>query len=501
MIDFHTVFARAVPAAVSVRRNSACHLAIALLLGSASLAGSLPAMATTTLTATKFTSLAASADTKAKTGVQAWKIREDPNGDFIVEGYAANNLRIVYAQLKNAPEPVGEAEAEAYLITSLLPGSVGQVIAQSSTIAQAIDSDVYWPMVEKFMEQDTSLENNLADLTALNQSIDLTTVSTQAETSGATLTAAQRKSRIDFLFCMNQFANQAYWKPADLVKNHQTCGLEYDQLDSNAEVKIWTPSAAKLTKATHIPIIISFRGTSNLKDWGANLKNMVSITSPKNPLDATVKPVLSGVGKGWDDRWRSNAGSIKDVLMDYAKHTDKSLRVFVVGHSLGSVTATVAGFDIENWLEEAMIKGTVKNPRAKVSVFGFNQPKAGKSATRSIYQDEMYLKRSCKTTSVKRVCLQYHRFYRGNDFVNVLPPGYSNIWYNTKNDGVDIPADGGTHNAQHLGYCPMVWAKAAAAVWNITGNHSLAKWRDNFKEINSAHLKCMLPDGDFYSLF
>lgn len=219
----------------------------------------------------------------------------------------------------------------------LLPGSVGQAIAPSSNVAQAIDDDVYWPMVEKFMEQDTSPENNLADLKVLNQSIDLTVAETEAESSGTVLTAAGRKSRIDFLFCMNRFANQAYWKEADLVKNNQPCGLDYD-------------------------------------------------------------------------RWSSHAGTVKDVLNDYASHTDKTLRVFVVGHSLGSVTATVAGFDIENWLEDAMIKGTVKNPRAKVSVFGFNQPKAGKAQTRTIYQDELFLKRSCKATAVKRVCLQYHRF-------------------------------------------------------------------------------------------
>jgi hypothetical protein len=173
-------------------------------------------------------------------------------------------------------------------------------------------------------------------------------------------------------------------------------------------------------------VIIAFRGTvkpqltsplSDLSAWrdlAADIKSQFNIMNHKNQLLDDSEPV-GAAGLGWELRWydalTAKNNALKNLIMTdtvaYARI--RHVEVNVVGHSLGGVTAELAGLDIEEYLYHNVSD-------YEVNVVAFNPPRLGSQKLVDYYRRHLKLRPEHFRISV---------FTRQGDIVDDLPVSFS----------------------------------------------------------------------------
>jgi len=177
----------------------------------------------------------------------------------------------------------------------------------------------------------------------------------------------------------------AYWEPTDrtsqgapsLVTSLTQWGFRKTQFLSQGATQC-------LFAAVNDTVLVAFRGTTNLADWGANLK-VFDIHRPYGPVHRGFRTQFEDVR---DDLER---------LLGSHPHT----RLILTGHSLGGAIACVAAAE---WAERAV---------PPTAIFTFGQPRTG-------HGEFVWFLNS-------RYPKNFHRFVNNRDIVPRVPPGYEHV--------------------------------------------------------------------------
>lgn len=208
------------------------------------------------------------------------------------------------------------------------------------------------------------------DLASALRQVDLTPGLARPRPGTGNLDARRR----EVLECMRACAGEAY--TADLGKVSDVGQLRFAAEMSSPTLKCWESASRHDVQA----VVVAFSGTrmEEADDLLCDLKSQMAHPHI-NPLDRRL-PQLGHVGAGWQERWQAEALArrgdgqhMAEILAGYAaaaRERRQPLSVSVVGHSLGAVVATLASFDIANFLGTSGAHG-------KVSTYAFNPPRLG----------------------------------------------------------------------------------------------------------------------------
>lgn len=228
--------------------------------------------------------------------------------------------------------------------------------------------------------------------------------------------------------------------------------------------------------SVHVQLLLfAFAGTrgANAGDILRDLQSQMPRWH-KNPLDNGL-PQLGYIGSGWDSRWYYQAAKVKGILDWYindAKNHGKALRVYVVGHSLGAVTATVAGYDIAQYLKGKQLSshGTF--------VYSFNAPRLGANGSaRTQYQAALFGS-NCPAEG-NELCLLLRQFTRNLDAVQSVPLDMAHPVWDVGGSTCSFNV-GDPDRRRSIGYCTQIHT-AALSYSNPFGNHYLAGWDNQIR--------------------
>lgn len=219
------------------------------------------------------------------------------------------------------------------------------------------------------------------------------------------------------LECMRVFAEQAYSSNGDKIT--EVAGFQPVGQASTDVMKIWQGESPDT-----LNIVLAFAGTRS-SDKGDMARDVQSqVPSPHvNPLDPGL-PSLGHVGMGWRKRWTRQAqvrldgglplGDMLALRAAQAQAQGKPLLVNVTGHSLGAATATVAGYDIANFLHSRSVL-------SQTQVVVFNPPRMGSVGAEVRYQQALLAGSHAGMGSGPGPSLQLHQFTRALDPVQSVP--------------------------------------------------------------------------------
>jgi hypothetical protein len=300
----------------------------------------------------------------------------------------------------------------------------------------------------------------------------------EPEDSTATPSVRARATRtglassvLNTMLCMRRFAGQAYNADDQQVED---CNLKPTPWNNTDVMKLFDSKA--VPAGGRQTVVVAFAGTRmpNIGDVLRDLQSQVP-SWHKNPLDSGL-PQLGYVGSGWDARWYNQAKALKGTLDWYigdAKKNGHGLDLIVVGHSLGGVAATLAGYDIAQYLRNKGLK------QQRVFVFSFNSPRLGGTGSRDVYQDALFASRCPASDS--DVCLVLRQFTRSLDPVQSVPLNMNHpVWDTPSWPHCSLKAGPGSHADFNFSYCPQFNAPALSYA-NPLGNHFLAGWDEQLK--------------------
>lgn len=439
--------------------------------------------------------LPASEQTLAALGVKTWRLAHLEGGDQRIEGVSADGKVVAAARMvldlsgSDSARQVLEIEAPAQARVVL--DSELKVVEGDAQNAfwQALYRDVFGVPVESGQ---SGAEVDLSEFN-LPAQLDKQDAAAQAAPGEvrAFATEAQRAVWRDALNCYVSFAQEAY---NGVSGRPNVCGFFYEPQLSTNVMKVWG-NYSPATRTTHH--VVAFAGTrpTNVGDWLRDLESETTVTHV-SPITPVVASSTMRVGRGWEARWKTQATVQTSVGTNYAADLafrawiarnrgdpaiNHRLHLTVVGHSLGAVTATLAGYDIAGYM-------AAKKALHHIQVVSFNAPRLGLSDARLAYQGRL---RSCRVGQYTRdtPCLTLKQLTRSFDPVQSLPVGgfAHPVWQtalNSKNMGAPS-------NLQ-LTYCPQY--NAPARTWNpflAVANHDLGHWRTNIGSMPGSHLDCL----------
>jgi hypothetical protein len=435
----------------------------------------------------------ASAETVARLGVSRWRMSDYEGRTVRVEGVSARGQVVLSARLTL---DFSEEKPLSYLIDLDTPVKArvrvdsGLEVLEgdaSHEAYQALRRDVLAPREEPVGPEgllDVSDFNLPAEL---ERSASRSSGEVQTFASEATRNAWRRR-----LICELNFAQEAY-KSVDGRAN--VCAYGYQRDISRDVMKVWRYSNRN-TKTVYIAV--GFAGT-RFPDPGDILRDLQSefYVDHSSPLSPTTASPTMRVGRGWEARWRTQATTANRGEVNFATWLGAEawsariggykLHVTVSGHSLGAVTATLAGFDIAGFLGAS---GTSHH----VSVVAFNPPRLGAPSARDAYQGRLFGS-GCARSDFRsdRPCLTLRQMTRSGDPVQSVPVdpiwGYHHpVWQSTPNArGVG----GGAYGNRELPYCAQ---NNASSRGFALANHDLDSWAADIYRISGTHLDCMFRD-------
>jgi len=239
---------------------------------------------------------------------------------------------------------------------------------------------------------------------------------------------------------------------------------------SSRTLKFWEGASHRNVCAT----VLGFSGThmEDMSDILCDLKSQVP--SPHaNPLGDGLHR-LGWVGAGWQERWHAEAHAVRGGegkrMADFlagrvaaARVSGKMLSVSVVGHSLGAVVATLAGFDIANFLRH-------RGARGKVSIYAFNPPRLGLNVSGTYSQ--VLEPAATQQDSALRFTLR--QFTREMDPIQSVP-----LFMQHPNETASVSRDGECRfSAQAAGNVRVAtYNDRASSRINVPSNHELPAWK------------------------
>lgn len=313
------------------------------------------------------------------------------------------------------------------------------------------------------------------------------TSDTSVDPDSAASNAAEDRSRSAraLVLCMRRFAGQAYDTAGTSIQ--EDCGLKPTPWNSTDVMKVWDSKIA-FAGGTQA-VVFAFAGTRmpNAGDVLRDLQGQFPVDH-ENPLDRTL-PGMPSVGSGWDARWYWQAKHLKGALDWYladAKVAAKTLDVYLVGHSLGGVTATLAGYDVAQYLRS---RAEGLSGGYRVHVFAFNPPRLGGTEARDRYQDALFASRATCPARDGQTCLLMRQFTRTSDAVQGVPLSMHHPVWSTPDPSprcADVTGDG-KYSGRSIGYCTQINAPALSTL-SALENHHLASWDDQIRTLGDAEL-------------
>ncbi|MHA6822809.1 XopAP family type III secretion system effector [Ralstonia pseudosolanacearum] len=274
--------------------------------------------------------------------------------------------------------------------------------------------------------------------------------------------------RREVLECMRACAGEAY--TADLGQVPHVGQLRFAGELSTPTLKCWESVAHRDVLA----VVVGFSGTrmEETEDLLCDLKSQIAHPHV-NPLDGRL-PRLGHVGAGWQERWQAEAlarrgGGLRmaEILAGYAataRERRQPLSVSVVGHSLGAVVATLASFDIANFLGASGVHG-------QVSTYAFNPPRLGRTGVEDTYRSAL-----ARLAAPQEGALRFtlRQFTRHMDPIQSVPffmqhPDWAEGGHRGR---------GGAYAAEARGGVRIVtYNDEAASRVNLSLNHELSLWK------------------------
>lgn len=417
----------------------------------------------------------ASAETRQSIGVSAWHYRQEPDGSASIEG--RDERGALEVALRARVDEAGE-------VTYARIAAGGAEIAAEDAVVAAFRADVADPQqaeAERAAEAMPASEASSFNLPAALEREDLVAMEPGSAAPGfepQALTVDQRKTRRDIMKCMRRFAGQAYeWNNANL---HSDCALKPTPWNSTDVMKVFDGVHGNAEM-----VVIAFAGTHGLGDLARDAQSL-SWTWHKNPLNPAL-PQLGNVGRGWHVRWNNQVAQthltgILDWYKWHARTNNRQLQIVVTGHSLGAVTATLAGYDIAQYL-----RGNASP--WQVYVYAFNPPRLGFTLPRDNYQNALFESRC--PASGNQICLTMRQFTRNGDPVQSVPPAMMHPVWQTAAGSATVGA--GVRAGQNLGYCPQLNAAGVSGPWPwaALANHKLETWDAQIDQMSGNQIDCM----------
>lgn len=263
------------------------------------------------------------------------------------------------------------------------------------------------------------------------------------------------------------------------------CGLEYQRALSTDVMKIWqSDDPADLVHH----VAIGFAGT-RFPDPGDILRDLQSLvfTTHESPLDPSTPLETMRVGAGWEARWQNQAATGIAAFLDEAAVTDRErgyrLQVHIGGHSLGGVTATLAGFDVAGLL-------AARGITHRVTVYAFNSPHLGYASARDGYQRRLFRQCTVGDYGTTEPCLLLYQFLRTGDPVHHYPLFNSHPTW-PKEDQEDRRVGPGPFGADaSLPYCSTTFTRRRSW-WNPLANHELDSWLAEIGNLPTSTVDCI----------
>ena len=291
--------------------------------------------------------------------------------------------------------------------------------------------------------------------------------------------AAQRA----FLLRMQCIATETY--KAGLA---DACGWRAYGISDDGRTKLWITDQGGTAP---LVVVVGMRGTANAAD---------AIQDAKSATWTRYQTVFPGTGafvpnvnipRGWQSQWHTQAAKVVahgrtlnrllGGFMTSAIVGRRELHLYVVGHSLGAATATVAGYDIAQ-LYAAFARSY--GFRHVVQVYAFNSPRTSTWAFLRSFRQEYIAALAPGGPS-----LRIRMFQRTGDPVGALPP-YAQHAVNQVGNG-----DRRQGNLD-LGYCPFYTGKRLSWL-NPVANHALSAWRDELIRMPDSLVACARPFMNF----
>ncbi len=302
------------------------------------------------------------------------------------------------------------------------------------------------------------------DLAGALRHVELASGPTRLRPDAGNLDATRR----DVLECMRACAGEAY--TADLGKIPDVGRLRFAAELSTPTLKCWESASHRDVLA----VVVGFSGTrmEEADDLLCDLKSQIAHPHV-NPLDGRL-PQLGHVGAGWQERWQAEARArrggglhLADILAGYvatARERRQQLSVSVVGHSLGAVVATLASFDMANYLGASGANG-------KVSTYAFNPPRLGLKGVEDAYRRAL-ASRAASGDGPLRFTLR--QFTRDMDPIQSVPffmqhPDWTDGARRGQSGACVVEARGGVRI--------VTYNDGAASRVNLPLNHELSLWK------------------------
>ncbi|WP_415842262.1 XopAP family type III secretion system effector, partial [Paracidovorax anthurii] len=286
---------------------------------------------------------------------------------------------------------------------------------------------------------------------------------------GAPAPQSLDRMRREVLECMRACAGHAY--TVDPREIPAVGGLAFDEAWSTPSLRCWRGGHPEATA-----LVLAFSGTrmDDRKDLLCDLSSQWSLPHA-NPLGQDL-PSLGTVGMGWQERWRSEARTLRadgfllaallSAQAAEARDAGRLLSVSVVGHSLGAVVATLAGADIASFLRRHGAAG-------QVSAYAFNPPRLGPAGIGDRYREAL------ESGEAPEMRFALRQLARQGDPIQSMPfnmhhPGWAARAGTTTTDRAP-PADADAERGAHL----ATYTDRLSSPWNPAENHELPPWESS----------------------
>ncbi len=309
-----------------------------------------------------------------------------------------------------------------------------------------------------------TIDPTRVDLASALRQVDLTPGLAGLRPATGNLGARRR----EVLECMRACAGEAY--TADLGRVPDVGRLRFAAEMSTPTLKCWE----SVSHRDVLAVVVGFSGTrmEEADDLLCDLKSQIAHPHT-NPLDSRL-PQLGHVGAGWQERWqaealarRGDSRHMAEILVGYvatARQRRQPLSVSVVGHSLGAVVATLASFDIANFLGASGANG-------KISTYAFNPPRLGLKGVEDTYRRALA---SLAMPQEGALRFTLRQFTRNMDPIQSVPffmqhPDWADGTHRDRGDAHVALAPGGVRI--------VTYTDEAASRVNLSLNHELSLWK------------------------